>query len=138
MGSRSARKQMRGLQRKQEMFTLGWQWPTLPRRFQRSTIGACGLNDRVRHGTGCTPAALTTNHNKSHSLFNSHLPRQRLSLTPTHPLRRSWLSQMNLSNKPLHSSQNSLASHTSSNKCLHLRSTLLVPYNIKPSTISTG
>jgi hypothetical protein len=40
---------------------LGWQWPTLPHRYQCSTIGACGLNCRVRDGAGCTPTALTTN-----------------------------------------------------------------------------
>ena len=43
------------------VFTLGWQWPTLPRRLQRSTISACGLNYRVRYGAGCTPTALVTN-----------------------------------------------------------------------------
>lgn len=37
-----------------------WRWPTLPGRRRPSTIGASGLNDRVRNGTGCTPAALIT------------------------------------------------------------------------------
>jgi hypothetical protein len=39
----------------------GWQRPTLPHRYQCSTIGACGLNCRVRDGSGCTPTALATN-----------------------------------------------------------------------------
>ena len=33
--------------------------PTLPPRFQGSTIGAGGLNFRVRNGTGCLPSAMT-------------------------------------------------------------------------------
>src|SRR6266571_633854 len=32
--------------------------PTLPRRCQRSTIGAGGLNFRVRNGNGCDPSAM--------------------------------------------------------------------------------
>ena len=31
--------------------------PTLPRSLDRSTIGAVGLNDRVRNGNGCGPYA---------------------------------------------------------------------------------
>ena len=34
--------------------------PTLPPRFQGSTIGAGGLNFRVRNGTGCLPSAMAT------------------------------------------------------------------------------
>jgi hypothetical protein len=34
--------------------------PTLPRRCQRSTIGAGGLNCRVRDGNGCDPSARVT------------------------------------------------------------------------------
>ena len=34
------------------------QRPTLPRPLGRSTIGAVGLNDRVRDGNGCGPYAL--------------------------------------------------------------------------------
>jgi hypothetical protein len=33
--------------------------PTLPRGPPRSTIGAAGLNFRVRNGTGCFPCAIT-------------------------------------------------------------------------------
>ena len=40
----------------------GQQRPTLPRRYQRSTIGAEGLNDRGRNGNGWTPLALITEH----------------------------------------------------------------------------
>ena len=36
------------------------QRPTLPPRLQGSTIGAGGLNFRVRYGTGCLPSAMTT------------------------------------------------------------------------------
>ena len=32
--------------------------PTLPRPLGRSTIGAAGLNARVRNGNGCGPCAL--------------------------------------------------------------------------------
>ena len=34
-----------------------WRRPTLPQGCPCSTIGACGLNFRVRYGTGCTPTA---------------------------------------------------------------------------------
>ncbi len=34
--------------------------PTLPPRLQGSTIGAGGLNFRVRNGTGCLPSAVAT------------------------------------------------------------------------------
>ena len=37
-----------------------WQRPTLPGGCPPSTIGAGGLNCRVRDGTGCTPAAYVT------------------------------------------------------------------------------
>src|SRR6185295_9807513 len=37
---------------------LSRQCPTLPRRCQRSTIGAGGLNFRVRNGNGCDPSAM--------------------------------------------------------------------------------
>ena len=36
----------------------GWRRPTLPRPRERSTIGAAGLNCRVRNGNGCGPCAL--------------------------------------------------------------------------------
>ena len=36
------------------------QRPTLPRSCPRSTIGAEGLNDRVRNGNGCGPLAMVT------------------------------------------------------------------------------
>ncbi len=35
------------------------QRPTLPRRYQRSTIGPGGLNCRVRNGNGCNPSGIT-------------------------------------------------------------------------------
>src|SRR5690348_16564125 len=38
-------------------------WPTLPRSLDRSTIGAVGLNDRVRDGNGCGPYALIASEN---------------------------------------------------------------------------
>ncbi len=37
-----------------------WQRPTLPGRCPPSTIGAGGLNCRVREGNGCIPAAMAT------------------------------------------------------------------------------
>ena len=40
----------------------GWRRPTLPRPLRRSTIGATGLNCRVRNGTGCGPCALVVSH----------------------------------------------------------------------------
>ena len=36
------------------------QRPTLPPRLQGSTIGAGGLNFRVRNGNGCFPSAVAT------------------------------------------------------------------------------
>ena len=40
--------------------TKSRQRPTLPLRLQSSTIGAGGLNFRVRDGTGCSPSAMAT------------------------------------------------------------------------------
>ena len=37
-----------------------WRGPTLPGAFAPSTIGAGGLNFRVRDGNGCDPSALPT------------------------------------------------------------------------------
>jgi hypothetical protein len=37
-----------------------WRWPTFPPGCPGSIIGAGGLNDRVRDGTGCGSAALIT------------------------------------------------------------------------------
>lgn len=37
-----------------------WQLPTLPGGYPPSTIGVCGLNDRVRDVAGCTTAAKVT------------------------------------------------------------------------------
>jgi hypothetical protein len=39
---------------------FSWQRPTLPGTAVPSTIGADGLNDRVREGTGCTSVAVIT------------------------------------------------------------------------------
>src|SRR5262249_57115775 len=36
------------------------QRPTLPLRYHSSTIGAGGLNFRVRNGNGCLPSAIVT------------------------------------------------------------------------------
>ena len=36
------------------------QRPTLPLRYQRSTIGPGGLNFRVRDGNGCGPSGIAT------------------------------------------------------------------------------
>ena len=41
------------------LFTMSRRRPTLPPRCQGSTIGAGGLNFRVRNGTGCLPSAMT-------------------------------------------------------------------------------
>ena len=48
-----------------------------PTALRRSTIGAGGLNYRVRNGTGCTPSAITTEHirrlstSESYSIVNA-------------------------------------------------------------------
>lgn len=39
---------------------MPWQCPTLPASFPASTIGAGGLNFRVRNENGCTPTAKIT------------------------------------------------------------------------------
>ena len=54
--SRNQKSSTRGMREKR-----GWQRPTLPLRCQSSTIGAGGLNVRVRDGSGWTPAARATN-----------------------------------------------------------------------------
>ena len=52
--------------------------PTLPRPLGRSTIGAAGLNDRVRNGNGCDPCALVTG--KSVVSSGAHGPVMRRSV----------------------------------------------------------
>ena len=37
-----------------------WRGPTLPGAHAPSTIGAGGLNGRVRYGNGCFPSAIPT------------------------------------------------------------------------------
>ena len=62
--------------------------PTLPGRLRPSTIGAGGLNCRVRDGNGCDPTAMTTgNMSTEASLENStastnFLPQKRLKPSP--------------------------------------------------------
>ena len=51
------------------LFTYVRQRPTLPRGPPRSTIGAEGLNFRVRNGTGCFPFAIT-----AETLLRCHRP----------------------------------------------------------------
>jgi hypothetical protein len=57
--------------------------PTLPRGPPRSTIGAEGLNFRVRNGTGCFPFAIT-----AETLLRCHRP---LSLKGLQPVWRPYL-----------------------------------------------
>ena len=52
------------------LFTYVRRRPTLPRGPPRSTIGAEGLNFRVRNGTGCFPFAIT-----AETLLRCHRPR---------------------------------------------------------------
>src|SRR5690242_21480570 len=49
--------------------------PTLPRPLGRSTIGAVGLNDRVRDGNGCGPYALVASESSERSVFRSTVRR---------------------------------------------------------------
>ena len=42
---------------------LSWHWPTLPTSCPVSTIGAGGLNFRIRNGNGCGPSANSTSIN---------------------------------------------------------------------------
>src|SRR5690606_2346425 len=48
---------------------IGWRRPTLPQRLRCSTIGAGGLNFRVRDGIGWTPSAVATNQTVCRLLF---------------------------------------------------------------------
>src|SRR5215217_7721482 len=74
-------------------------WPTLPRPLGRSTIGAVGLNDRVRDGNGCGPYALIASV-FGHSVVESSTRRggarraefdARQHRTPDRPIRGSGL-----------------------------------------------
>ena len=70
-----------------------WQWPTLPGRRRPSTIGASGLNDRVRNGTGCTPAALITKgrfHNVRYSVGQPDSASQAVSSQRSALADRCW------------------------------------------------
>src|SRR5207253_10269436 len=54
--------------------------PTLPRGPPRSTIGAEGLNFRVRNGTGCCPFAIT-----AETLLRCHRPKGLLATVSREP-----------------------------------------------------
>src|SRR5512142_1981450 len=45
--------------------------PPLPRSLERSTIGAVGLNDRVRNGNECGPYALVASESSKSQLSDS-------------------------------------------------------------------
>ena len=79
----------RGLDR---MVKKSRQRPTLPPGYPGSTIGAGGLNGRVRNGNGCDPSAMVTGMNLSkieRSRPEQVLPRALHSMTTTEdPLRR--------------------------------------------------
>src|SRR5437879_10147805 len=49
------------------------QRPTLPSGYPDSTIGAGGLNFRVRKGNGCLPSAIVTERAKLYRLLRSRL-----------------------------------------------------------------
>ena len=61
-----------------------WQRPTLPYRYQYSTIGAGELNCRVRNGNGCFLLAIVTRI-KSDPLRNNALHRNRISISSVCP-----------------------------------------------------
>src|SRR5262245_9115312 len=50
------------------------QRPTLPRRYQRSTIGPGGLNFRVRDGNGCGPSGIATGNRNTIEYVDSRVP----------------------------------------------------------------
>ena len=70
---------------------MGWRRPTLPGGSPPSTIGAGGLNYRVREGTGCTPTATVTNHRPTSRLTRwvgcAYYRNARPSISPHH-----WIS----------------------------------------------
>ncbi len=59
-GARAGRDDARRLRRRASSFEGFRQRPTLPGSLPPSTIGAGGLNGRVRNGNGCFPAAMAT------------------------------------------------------------------------------
>ena len=56
--------------KKEPIRLVGWRRPTLPQGCPCSTIGACGLNFRVRYGTGCTPTARIASPQEALALVN--------------------------------------------------------------------
>ena len=60
-------------------FNLSRQRPTLPRSCPRSTIGAGGLNFRVRDGNGCFPSAMVTGNGTKQTALatRTDLPREK-------------------------------------------------------------
>lgn len=53
-----------------EWFSFAWRCPTLPGVFTPSTIGAGGLNGRVRDGNEWIPSAIVT---RQYSVEGTHL-----------------------------------------------------------------
>ena len=61
----------------------GWRRPSLPGAYAPSTIGAGGLNGRVREGTGCTPTARVTNRLRGKNGWSIARTRERQLLRST-------------------------------------------------------
>ena len=76
---------------------FGWRWPTLACSGPHTTMGAGGLNCRVRDGTGWTPAALITNRTLVLTVLGVTLPcglgspwQLPAAPLPVWPCRRGW------------------------------------------------
>src|SRR5947209_13064704 len=82
-------------------------WPTLPRSLERSTIGAVGLNDRVRNGNGCGPYALTASNSCSVLTFHQPVPFECLDMVHVGPAGRGTTCCINISSSEIGCEQRS-------------------------------
>ena len=96
--------------------------PTLPGGLPPSTIGAGGLNCRVRNGNGCVPAAMATGSSVSLGCYSEH------SIASTNVI--AYTLKVRSSPRPISTGR------LNTSPCLHLRPINLVvyqgPYPVNP------
>ena len=117
--------------------------PTLPPRYRGSTIGAGGLNFRVRNGTGCFPSAMATE-----TVLLRRPPELLLSEPSSRPRRPSesaspgWTPEPNSEREQESSPRPISTGRLNTLPCVHLRPIYLVvsegPYSLRMGSLILG
>ena len=106
--------------------------PTLPGTLVPSTIGAGGLNFRVRNGNGCDPSAMAT----ERSIVTTQQPRRRAAAAHTARLLEHFIASTNVSERRNPSPRPISTGQLNTLLCLHFRPINVVichgPYQVDP------